>query len=469
MTSVDTISSDTSASETPGTSSAGTAAKFSPSEEGSGGSLVYAWFVVAVLCIAGIVSYIDRQVINLLIEPIKADFGINDTQIGLLQGFSFAVFYAVLAIPLARLSDSGKRTRIVFWGVICWTMATLSCGLAGSFAFLFAARMFVGVGEATLTPAGYSLITDYFPKAKVALAISIFTGSGFVGSGIAYVFGGAIIEYFSAMEVIVLPLFGERSVWQATFITVAIPSVLVLALLLFVREPARQETVHSTSDSGTSVLAVLRYLNSHRRLFTGVLLGLTLMAAATYAVNLWVPTYFIRVHGWTPMQIGSVFGVMVVICSGGGVFAGGAVATFWMRRGRDDANLRVPILAALCAIPFAISFPLMQDPKMSLVLLAPLLFLGAVPFGCGTAVLPIISPNRFRAQVVALYLLIANLLAFTCGPTSVGMLTDYVFRDPKAIGYSLAISPALFIIAGSSLVALALAPYGKLTRANQDA
>ncbi|MFK7830437.1 MAG: spinster family MFS transporter [Congregibacter sp.] len=440
-----------------------------PAGEGEVASLAYAWFVVAVLCIAGIVSYIDRQVINLLIEPIKADFGINDTQIGLLQGFSFAVFYAILAIPLARLSDSGKRTRIIFWGVICWSIATLSCGLAGSFAFLFAARMFVGVGEATLTPAGYSLITDYFPKAKVALAISIFTGSGFVGSGIAYVFGGAIIEYYSSLEQIVLPFFGERSVWQATFITVAVPSVLVLVLLAFVREPPRQETVHTAIGGDTSVLAVMRYLNSHRRLFVGVLLGLTLMAAATYAINLWVPTYFIRVHGWTPMEIGSVFGVMVVVASGGGVFAGGAIATLWMRRGRDDANLRVPIISALCAIPFAISFPLMQDPHMSLVLLAPLLFLCAVPFGCGTAVLPIISPNRFRAQVVAIYLLIANLIAFTCGPTSVGVLTDYVFRDPKAIGYSMAISPALFILAGCVLVATALKPYGQITRDNQDA
>lgn len=433
-------------------------------------SLAYPWFVVSVLCLAGIVSYIDRQVINLLIEPIKADFGINDTQIGLLQGFSFAVFYALLALPLARLADSGNRTRIVFYGVICWSLATLSCGLAGSFAFLFAARMFVGVGEATLTPAGYSLIADYFPKPKVALAISIFTGAGFAGSGIAYIFGGAIIEYFSNLESIVLPVFGERSVWQATFITVAIPSVLVLTLMFFVREPARKETVAQTDTADidtASFRAVLRYLLLHARLFVGVLIGLTLMAAAGYAINLWAPTYFIRVHGWTPLQIGSIFGTMVVLASGGGVFCGGAVATFWMRAGRDDANLLVPVIAALCGVPFAISFPLVDDPTLSLVLLTPLLFFCAVPFGCGTAVLPMISPNRYRAQIVAVYLLIANLIAFTCGPTSVGLLTDYVFNDPQSIGYSLAISPALFILAGCALVSFALAPYGKLTRESQ--
>lgn len=114
------------------------------------GSALYAWMVVAVLCVASIVSFIDRQIINLLVEPIKADFGINDTQIGLLQGLSFVLFYALMAIPLARLTDRGNRKNMIVYGVICWTIATFTCGLAGSFAMLFVARMFVGVGEATI-------------------------------------------------------------------------------------------------------------------------------------------------------------------------------------------------------------------------------------------------------------------------------------------------------------------------------
>ena len=419
----------------------------------------YGWFVVGVLCIAGIVSYIDRQVINLLVEPIKADFGINDTQIGLLQGFSFVVFYALLAIPLARLSDRGNRVQVITLGVVCWTFATFSCGLAGSFAVLFAARMFVGVGEATLTPAGYSLIPDYLPKERVALAISLFTGAGFAGSGIAYAFGGALVDFFSQFDQVELPLLGERAVWQLTFLAVSAPSVLVLLLLAFVREPPRRETVQETGAGGSSFHAVIAHLLAERRLFTGVFFGLTMLAAAGYAVNLWVPTYFMRVHGWSPLEIGSVFGAMVFVGSTGGVFAGGAVASAWMRRGRRDAYLLVPIIAAACAIPFGIAYPLMADPLVSLLLLGPMLFLSVVPFGCGTAVLPIISPNRLRAQVVAIYLLIANLLAFTCGPTSVGLLTDYVFRDPVLIGYSLALAPAAFIVCGCALVSYALAPY----------
>lgn len=441
-----------------------TAAPVAPSADRPAATPAYAWLVVCILCVASIVSFIDRQIINLLVEPIKADFGINDTQIGLLQGFSFVVFYGLLAIPLARLSDAGNRVRIIVYGVICWSLATFTCGLAGSFIMLFAARMFVGVGEATLSPAGYSLIPDFFPRERVALAISLYTGSSFAGSGIAYIFGGALIDYLTALGPISLPIVGERSVWQLTFFAVSVPSILVLALLALVREPPRRETVSASGGKSVKFTAVIAHLLEHRRVFGGVMFGLTMMAAANFAINLWVPTLFIRVHGWTPAEIGSAFGSLVFLGSTSGVFIGGAIASAWMRRGRHDAYLLVPVITALCAVPFAASFALVDSPTLSLVLLAPVLALAAVPFGCGTAVLPIISPNRMRAQVVAVYLLIANIIAFTCGPTAVGMLTDYVFRDPQLVGYSLAIVPAAFLLTGCALVSTALAPYGRLAQ-----
>jgi MFS family permease len=196
--------------------------------------------------------------------------------------------------------------------------------------------------------------------------------------------------------------------------------------------------------------------------FTGVLIGLTLMAAASFALNLWIPTFFIRTHGWTPLQIGSIFGTIVIFSSAGGVMLGGFTASRLMRRGYHSANLSVPAVAALCAIPFIVAFPLMDSPTLSLVCLAPALFFAAVPFGCGTAVLPLISPNRIRAQIVAIYLLIANLLGFTLGPTSVGMLTDYVFRDPALIGYSLSIAPPAFLLMGFCLVVWSIPPYREI-------
>lgn len=429
----------------------------------------YAWLVVGILSFAGIVSYIDRQIINLLVEPIKADLGINDTQIGLLQGFSFALFYALLALPLARLADSGNRTRIITLGIICWSMATFFCGLASTFMLLFFARMFVGVGEATLAPSGYSMISDYFPKERVGLAISIFTGSGFIGSGAAYILGGYIIEELNQIGAVTAPLVGVLQPWQLVFIAVSLPGLLLVLLMRFVKEPVRQETLDASTGASAKVDAsfktVIAHLKTNPRLFTGVFFGLTLMAAGGFALNMWTPTYFIRVHEWTPLQVGSIFGSLVVVASAGGVFSGGAIASALMRRGRANANLLVPAISVLCAIPFAVAFPLMVSPTMSLVLLAPALFLSAVPFGCGTAVLPLISPNRIRAQIVAIYLLIANLVGFTLGPTSVGFLTDFVFRDPVLVGYSLAIAPAVFFSAGVALIAWAIPRYGMIAAA----
>ena len=352
------------------------------------GSL-YAWFVLSILCIAAIISYVDRQIINLLIEPIKADFDVNDTQIGLLQGFSFVIFYAVLALPLARLADRGRRVSIIFYGALCWSLATFTCGLATSFAILFSARMFVGIGEATLSPSGYSLISDYFAKPQIPLAISIFTGCSFVGSGVAYIFGGALIDYLSSLDRIVLPLVGERSVWQASFICVAIPSLLLLGLIAMIREPPRSETVAGDVGTGSTVKDVMKHIAQQPRLFCGVFVGLTLMAAASFALNLWTPTYFIRTHGWTPLQIGSIFGTIVIFASAGGVMAGGFTASALMRRGHLDGK---PERSGSCrdmrhSVHDCVSFR-GHHRRCHWSCLAPALFFAAVPFGCGTAVLP---------------------------------------------------------------------------------
>ena len=425
---------------------------------------VYAWFVVGVLSLASIVSYVDRQIINLLVEPIKADLGINDTQIGLLQGFSFALFYAILALPLARLSDGGNRVRIISLGIVCWSAATFFCGLATTFMMLFFARMFVGVGEATLAPSGYSILSDYFPKERAALAISIFTGSGFVGSGLAYLLGGVIISALDEMGSISLPVVGVLAPWQMAFLAVSLPGVLLFFLVRFVREPERREATDASEKSDSSFRSVVAHIRANQRLFAGVFFGLTLMAAGAYAVNMWTPTYFIRVHGWTPLQVGSVFGLLVVVASSLGVFSGGAIASFLMKRGMAGANLIVPCVAAGFAIPFVVAFPLAPTPTLSFIFLAPALFFSAVPFGCGTAVLPLISPNRIRAQIVAIYLLIANLLGFTLGPTSIGFLTDFVFASPELVGYSLATAPAALYGLGLLLVFWATPKYAALIR-----
>lgn len=430
----------------------------------------YAWFVVFVLCLAAIIGYVDRQVINLLVDPIKADLGINDTQIGLLQGFSFVLIYAVLAVPVAWLADFGRRTTVIIAGILCWSLATFSCGLATTFILMFIARAFVGMGEVTLSPSGYSLIGDYFPKERVGLAISFFTGSGFLGSGLAYMIGGAIVGALNEHETYVLPLLGELKPWQLVFMIVAVPGLLLALIMLLVKEPPRRSVVETepVKSARQSFAALFGHIKDNARLFTGLIIGFSLMAAATYAIVSWVPAFLSRVHGWSAELIGAQFGIILLFSSTGGVFVGGFLASELMRRGVAAANVIVAVAAGFLAVAFAIAFPLVSSSQLAMILLAPTLFLAAMPFGCGTATLPLVTPNRLRAQVVAIYLLVANLLGLTLGPTGVGLITDFVFRDESMVNVSLAIAAPILLVAGALIASMAISPYRKLIEASEE-
>lgn len=445
-----------------------TPASMTPTETASfrlGGP--YAWFVVFVLCLAAILGYVDRQIINLLVDPIRADLGINDTQIGLLQGLSFVLLYAVLAVPVAWLADYGKRTTVIIAGIICWSAATFFCGLATTFLLMFIARTMVGLGEVTLSPSGYSLIGDYFPPERVGLAISIFTGAGFLGSGLAYIIGGAIIGALSQYELYTLPLIGTVKAWQLVFMIVALPGALLLALMLMVKEPPRRssQNVEASSNPFQAFASLFKHISENRRLFTGLIIGFSLMAAATYALMNWIPTLFSRVHGWTAQEFGIVVGPILLVAGPAGVFSGGFLASSMMKRGIDSANLLVAVAAPIIAIPFAAFFSFTTSSTLALIALVPTLFFAALPFGCGTATLPLITPNRLRAQIVAVYLLVANLLGLTLGPTGVGMLTDYVFKDPGKIGWSLGIAAPILLLLGAVIAISAIAPYRTAVRA----
>lgn len=425
----------------------------------------YAWLVVAILSFAGIVSYVDRTVINLLVGPIRADLGINDTQFSLLQGFAFSLFYALLAIPLARLSDAGNRKWVIIGGVICWSAATFASGLVASFAALFAARMLIGVGEATLTPGGYSLIGDYFPKDKLSAAISVFTASSFLGSGVALIAGGALIGYLTSIGPQDIPVLGVLKPWQMTFILVSVPSALVVFLLLFVREPTRKATAADTGGAAdqASLADVGRFIQARWRVIFAIYFGLTLLAAVLYAVTGWVPEFFIRTFDFTPAKVGAFFGPMVIVFCFSGMTSAGWVCNKMIERGMSDANLRLPIYAALCMLPFALGFGIMPNATLSLLCLAPTLFFGAMPFGVGTAALALIAPNRMRAQMVAGYLFIANLLSYGLGPIAVTGFSDYVLGGEDTLGQAFAIILPGLIALGIGVLVSGLRPYQRLT------
>ncbi|MEO0574828.1 MAG: MFS transporter [Pseudomonadota bacterium] len=432
----------------------------------------YGWYVVFVLCVCGVVAYIDRQIINLLVEDIKIDLGVSDTEISLLQGFAFAVFYALVAIPLGRVADSKNRRLLITAGILAWTAAAVACGLAQSYPQLFVARMFVGVGEAVLTPAGFSLLADLFRPQRLARPVSVFTASSFFGSGIALVVGGFIVNQLTASGGVTLPVIGDVAVWQGAFILGALPGIPVaIWFFLSVREPPRRATDTIQADAAAyreGFSQAIRYVFANARLFFAVFIGLSLMASAQFALGAWIPAFFIRVHEWTAGDIGSLQGLLFLVCGTLGVISGGWATDALRQRGYRDANLRTAVFAALLAIPFLTAVPAVADPYVAIVLLAPGMFFGTVPFGAGAAVIPTVSPPMFRAQLVALYLLVANLVGSAGGPWGVAFMTDAVFADDRAVGKSLMVVVPVLLAMGAAIATTGWRPLAAKTRDAND-
>ncbi|MEK6805952.1 MAG: MFS transporter [Pseudomonadota bacterium] len=417
-------------------------------------SMLYPWLVVAILMLAYVLSFVDRQILTLLVKPIRTDLAISDTQMSLLMGFSFAIFYTVCGIPLARWADRGSRQKLVIAGVLFWSLATAACGLAHRYIHLFLARIGVGIGEAALSPAAYSLITDYFPREQRATALSVYGMGIYLGSGIAYLVGGAVIQFASVTGPLTLPLFGEIRPWQVVFLILGGAGILFSSVLLLIREPARSQG-HVTLPFGE----VWAALKQRRRVILCHNFGFGLIALASYAAASWIPSYFGRVHGWNMAQLGFVYGIVVLIFGTLGIVSAGRIADMLIRRGVQDATMRVGLWAAIGGIPASMLYLLTTDAMTAAWLLAPATFFIAMPFGIAPAGVQEIVPPAMRAQASAVYLFIVNLIGLGMGPTAVALVTDYVFHDDAMVGQSLLIVTIVSLSLGAALLGAGLKPY----------
>ena len=417
----------------------------------------YAWYVVVILSLAQTISFVDRMILSLLVAPIRSTLEISDTQISLLHGFSFAIFYALMGIPIARLADEKNRRVIIAIGIFFWSLMTVLCGLAKNFWHLFFTRVGVGVGEAALSPAGFSLISDYFPPEKRARAMSFFTMGIYVGSGIAFIIGGAVIQLVMQREAVELPLLGVLHPWQATFVAVGLPGIFLAALMLTVREPLRHGVVSGQKSSTMGNLplsSVARYIGSNWRTYIGIILGYSLTALINFAGTAWIPTFFIRTHGWAANEIGYVFGLIILTFGVTGVIAGGWLADRLVKKGHRDGHLRAMMVGGFGVILPGIFYPLVADAVWAVVLLAPYAFFVSFPTGASIAALQAISPNQMRAQATAVYLFIVSFVSLGFGPTFVALITDFVFGQDADLRYSLAIVTA--VAAPAALLAVTL-------------
>ncbi len=416
----------------------------------------YAWYVVGVLTFVYVFSFIDRQILSLLVKPIRRDLGISDTQMSLLMGFSFAVFYTFFGIPLGRLADSRSRRTIIAVGFAFWSLFTAGCGLARNFTQMLLLRMGVGVGEAALSPAAYSLITDTFPRHRLATAISVYSMGIYLGSGIALVLGGAVSALAGSQELWSLPLVGETRPWQVIFFIVGLPGVFLALLMYTVREPKRRDL--RTDKQQLPLSEVLAYIYKNRMTFVCHNVGFALISFSNYGSTAWVPTFFIRTHGWTAADAGYIYGTIVAIAGTVGIVVGGRVADWMTQRGYRDSSMRVGLYVTLAWLPFSV-YPLVPSGNLAALLLIPAIFLTSAPFGVAAAAVQQMMPNEMRGQASAVYLFVVNLIGLGLGPTAVALTTDYVFADDNAVRYSLFAVAVFSHIVAAVLLWIGLKPY----------
>jgi MFS family permease len=342
-----------------------------------------------------------------------------------------------MGIPVATLSDRTNRPLVIGAGVAIWSLATAACGLASSFAGLFASRLLVGAGESTLSPATHSLIADLFPREKLGRATAIFSVGSFLGSGIAFLVGGTIISAVNVAEGVTILGVALRP-WQFVFIVVGAPGLLLAPLLwLTVKEPRAPEARRHADVP--SFPAVLRMLWCRRAVFVPHMVGFTFAAMALFAVLGWSPAYLMRTFAMDAGQSGLWLGLIAIVAGGGGVLTSGLLMDHLTVKGRRDAPFVTGVIGALGTILPVALLPQASTPPAGLAILTLAMFFASFPMAPSTAVMQVASPPLMRSRVSAIFLCSNSLIGLTLGSVLVGLLNDIYFRDPKDIGVSIAL------------------------------
>jgi MFS family permease len=308
------------------------------------------WYMVGVLTLAYVFSFVDRSILTLLVGPIKADLGLSDTQISLLHGLAFAIFYTALGIPIASLADRRNRRNLIVAGVAFWSVATAACGLARGFWQLFLARVGVGVGEAALSPAAYSMIADSFPEERLGRALGTYTMGAIAGAGLALVIGGAVIGLVSQAGDVSLPLVGTLRPWQAVFFAVGLPGLVVAAWIGTLREPVRRALPGTPSAAGVKPL--WQWMKSHPGAYVAHLAGFAFLSIVLNTLVAWTPAHLFRNFGLKPAEVGLYLGALILVFGTAGVVIGGWYGDRLRQQGRVDAMLRVGVISAAGTVPF---------------------------------------------------------------------------------------------------------------------
>jgi predicted MFS family arabinose efflux permease len=368
-------------------------------------------YVLLVLGLVCFFNYMDRYLIRVLLEPIKADLHITDTQAGLLMGFGFAIVYASFGVPLGRLADKKSRIRLLSAAIIVWSVMTAVSGLARNFFHLLLARAGVAFGEAGCVPAAHSLIADHFPPRGRAFAISLFQSGGIFGAMLGTMLGGVLAEAFG---------------WRWTFVILGAPGVLIGLLALFtVREPERSgvATSRSATQSGNSMLSAVGGL-LRQRAYRHVVLAIALENFVSIGVGAWTLAFFMRVHGMSLAEVGLWLGALSGVGGVVGTLVGGAASTRLVGRDRRW-EVWLPAAAAAAALPlYLVSF---LSPVATIAVGAAFAtaFITQLGNGAGLASIQSVAPPESRALAVSLLLFANAVIGLGLGPLAVGVISDW--------------------------------------------
>jgi MFS family permease len=405
-----------------------------------------AWWIVLVLVMASVAAGLDREILGLTVDPVRADLGITDFQISLLQGLSFSLFYATAGLLCGYISDRMSRKWLLLIGLTVWTLATIGGGLSHSFAMMFAMRVLTGLGEATLIPTAVSTISDLFPPERRGLPVSLYLIGQVMGGGVSVLLSGVILTAAAHGGFAGIPVLESLSGWRIVFVLSGGVGLAIVLLMLTIGDAPRG--VPSDGQSRYTAAQSFSFLRRNGRVFAPLYLGYAAAAITSYGLGAWLPAFLTRSSGMTPANVGAILGASILIGGPIATIFGGAVVDYAARRGGSLRKLRIMTLVALCLLPAGFGvfcpLPLLGAWILSLARLSfPILtvaFLGVVQD---------ISPPPMRGLAVSICGLTNAIIAATGGPMLIALSTEMIFHDPKLVGDGIAtvVIPSLLIAA----------------------
>lgn len=396
----------------------------------------YTWSLLVLFTLTYTFSFVDRQVINLLVEPIKKDMDLSDVQISYLQGLIFVIPYVLLSIPIGRLVDVFSRISVIIGGILVWSLATIAAGLSGNYTQLSIARGFVGAGEAALTPAVWSMFPDIFNKNQLALAMSIFSMAPYLGAGIALIAGAQVIEISQSSPPINVPIFGILEPWQVTLIICGTPGILFALIYACIKEPKRM-TSETDTDEAMPLSESISFMKKNWKVYLAFLGGAPFMIILLYSIQAWSPTLLIRVHGWDISDAGRIYGLVALVTGSLGVLSSPLVARIMLHYNLKGYPLLMLMMSTVLTALFLFIAGQQKEGMSCLIFLALASFFVTIPLPQLAVTLQTISPNKMRGMVAGIFVVTGNVMGMGLGPTFVAFFTENIFQDPMSVGLSM--------------------------------